>query len=150
MWDICMRNICCPTFRGQQLKTVVHPKESMIVIKHRTTGQRLYAVEEPTLEGADLAGVHLAGADLRGMKLIGADLSAADLTGAILDDADLSFADLSGARLAHASLCRTNLSTTQLPPGYPGGRPAHRRQSLRCGPLWRRSHPCGPHTSDAH
>ncbi len=66
------------------------------------------------LSGADLSGADLAGTDLHRANLSGADLSGADLSWANLSGADLSWANLSGADLYRADLSWTNLSGADL------------------------------------
>ena len=106
-----------------------------IEIKHRFTDAVIYtaevadsikselrlraALEQATvnkanLSGADLSGANLSGANLSGADLRGADLSGADLSGANLSDADLSGANLSGADLSGANLRGADLSGADL------------------------------------
>jgi uncharacterized protein YjbI with pentapeptide repeats len=89
-----------------------------IEIKHRFTGNVLYACDAENLKtavvkaaksgaylgGADLGGADLGGADLRCAYLGGADLGGADLGGADLRCAYLGGADLRGAYLGGAYL----------------------------------------------
>jgi hypothetical protein len=66
------------------------------------------------LDGAPLAGAHLAGIDLRGSRLCWADLRGADLSGALLSETDLLCADLRDAQLAGVDLSRSNLRGARL------------------------------------
>jgi uncharacterized protein YjbI with pentapeptide repeats len=80
----------------------------MIEIKHRFTGNVLYACDAANMKEALVKAV-ISGADLRGAYLSGADLSGADLRGAYLSGAYLSGADLSGEKLAISPLSITGL-----------------------------------------
>ena len=66
------------------------------------------------LSRADLSGANLSRADLSGADLYGANLSGADLYGANLYGADLYGADLYGADLSRADLSRADLSRADL------------------------------------
>ena len=88
---------------------------SMIVIRHKDTGEPLLEVAAETLAGADLEGAMLLCADLKGADLRGAhlrvvDLCQADLRGATLDGADLRDADATLANLVGATLRGADLT----------------------------------------
>jgi hypothetical protein len=94
-----------------------------IEIKHRYTGEVLYASETKTLIAAleeavagdaGLRGANLRGANLRGANLRGANLREADLRGADLREADLCDAGLRGANLRGANLREANLREADL------------------------------------
>jgi hypothetical protein len=106
-----------------------------IEIKHRFTGNVLYACDAENLKtavvkaaksgaylgGADLGGADLGGADLRCAYLGGADLGGADLGGADLRCAYLGGADLGGADLGGADLRCAYLGGADLRGAYLGG-----------------------------
>ena len=88
---------------------------SMIVIRHKDTGEPLLEVAAETLAGADLEGAMLLCADLKGADLRGAhlrvvDLSQADLRSATLDEADLRDADATLANLVGATFRGADLT----------------------------------------
>jgi hypothetical protein len=101
-----------------------------IDIKHRFTGNVLYACDAENLKdalvkavksGADLGGADLGGADLGGAYLRGAYLGGAYLGGAYLGGADLGGADLGGADLGGADLGGADLGGAYLRGAYLGG-----------------------------
>jgi hypothetical protein len=101
-----------------------------IEIKHRFTGNVLYACDAENMkaavikavkEGAYLGGAYLGGAYLRGADLRGAYLRGADLRGAYLRGADLRGADLRGAYLGGADLGDADLRGADLRGAYLGG-----------------------------
>ena len=75
---------------------------------------KLWMINDPEGERADLSGADLSGANLSGADLRYADLSGADLSGANLSGADLRYANLSGADLSGANLSGANLSDADL------------------------------------
>jgi uncharacterized protein YjbI with pentapeptide repeats len=102
----------------------------MIEIKHRFTGNVLFACDAGNLKeavvkavkgGADLGGAYLRGADLRGADLRDAYLRDAYLGGADLRDADLRDAYLGGADLRDADLRDAYLGGAYLRDAYLGG-----------------------------
>ena len=73
------------------LITISKRKLNSILNKHK-----MWLLNDPEGERADLSGADLSGANLRGADLRGADLSGADLRGANLRGADLRGASLIG------------------------------------------------------
>ena len=98
-------------------------------IKHRRSGEVLFAIETSSLKlaaeaavksgailrGAKLRRATLWGADLREANLRGADLREANLRGADLGGADLWEADLRGANLWRANLREADLDFSTFP-----------------------------------
>ena len=92
------------------MKRITKDELDVFLRKHK-----LWLIDDPSgeranLSGADLSGADLSGANLWGANLSGADLSRADLSGANLWGANLSGADLSRADLSRADLSRADLS----------------------------------------
>jgi len=96
-----------------------------IEIKHRWTGNTLFAGEFDSLglavlaaiaQSADLRSANLGGADLRSADLRSADLRSADLGGADLRSANLGGADLRSADLRSADLGGADLRSANLSP----------------------------------
>ena len=75
---------------------------------------KLWLIDDPEGQRADLRGANLWGADLRRADLRGADLQRADLRGADLWGADLWGADLRGADLRGANLWGADLRRADL------------------------------------
>ena len=86
------------------MKKITKNELDKILRKHK-----LWLMNDPEGEMADLYRANLSGANLSGADLPGADLSGADLSGA-----DLSWANLSGTNLSGADLYRANLSWANL------------------------------------
>ena len=87
------------------MKKITKDELDVFLRKHK-----LWLVDDPEGERADLSGANLRGANLSGANLRGADLRGADLWGADLSGADLCGADLWGADLWGADLWGANLS----------------------------------------
>ena len=82
---------------------------------------KMWLLDDPEGERANLRGADLRGADLRGADLRGADLTGADLRGANLREANLRGADLRGADLTGADLRGANLREANLREADLGG-----------------------------
>ncbi len=91
------------------MKKITQAELEVFLRKHK-----LWLVNDPEGERADLRRADLFGADLFGANLSGANLSGANLSGANLRRADLSGANLSGANLRRADLSGANLSGANL------------------------------------
>jgi hypothetical protein len=87
---------------------------TVVLIKHRDTGQVLRCVAGDTLAGSDLAMAGLTGADLLGANLSGANLRNALLCNANLAESNLSGARMDGAIASGADLTRADLHGTDL------------------------------------
>ena len=70
---------------------------------------KLWLVDDPDGQEADLFGANLRGADLRGANLFGTDLRGANLQWADLRDTDLRKADLRGAKNINYPICGADL-----------------------------------------
>ena len=79
------------------MKKITYDELQVFLRKHK-----LWLIDDPAGERANLSGADLSGANLWGANLWGANLSGADLSGANLSGANLSGADLSGANLSGA------------------------------------------------
>jgi hypothetical protein len=86
------------------MKKITQAELEVFLRKHK-----LWLVNDPEGERADLRCTNLSGADLSGTNLSGADLYGADLFGANLSGANLSGADLSVTNLFGANLFGANL-----------------------------------------
>ena len=91
------------------LITISKRKLNYILNKHK-----MWLLNDPRGERADLRGANLMGANLREADLRGADLSGADLYKADLREAELIEANLRGANLRGADLYGTNLVSADL------------------------------------
>ena len=96
------------------LKRITQAELEVFLRKHK-----LWLIDDPegeraNLTRADLYGANLTGADLYGANLTGADLYGADLTGANLTGANLTRANLTRANLTGANLTRANLTGADL------------------------------------
>ena len=91
------------------MKKITKNELDKILRKHK-----LWLMNDPEGEIADLSWVDLSWVDLSGADLPGADLSGADLSGADLSGADLSWVDLSEANLSEANLSGANLYRANL------------------------------------
>ena len=91
------------------LITISKHKLNSILNKHK-----MWLLNDPEGERANLCGADLRGADLMGANLYKAYLCGADLMGANLMRANLSGADLMGADLCGANLCGADLRGADL------------------------------------
>ena len=91
------------------MKKITKEELDLFLRKHK-----LWLVDDPEGERADLSGADLSGADLSGANLSGADLYRADLSGANLKWANLYGANLRGANLSGANLKWADLSGANL------------------------------------
>ena len=91
------------------MKKITKNELDKILRKHK-----LWLMNDPEGEMADLSWVDLSEANLSGADLPGADLSGADLSGADLSWVDLSEANFSWANLSGTNLYRANLSEANL------------------------------------
>ena len=92
------------------IRKKITPEELEVYLRKH----KLWIMNDPAGERADLRGANLYGADLRGADLRGADLYGANLRGADLYGADLYGADLYGADLYGANLYGANLRGADL------------------------------------
>ena len=91
------------------MKKITRGELDVFLRKHK-----LWLINDPEGERADLSGADLSGVDLSGADLSGANLSGANLFRASLYGANLFRASLSGANLFRASLSGANLSGANL------------------------------------
>ena len=91
------------------LITISKHKLNFILNKHK-----MWLLNDPRGERADLRGANLIGANLREVNLMGANLREADLRGTDLSGADLYKADLREAELIEANLRGANLRGADL------------------------------------
>ena len=96
------------------MKNITKEELDSILNKHKMWLLNDPEGERADLRGADLSGANLFRANLWGANLWGANLSRTDLRGANLSAADLSRADLSAADLSGADLSGANLSGADL------------------------------------
>ena len=92
------------------MKKITKNELDKILRKHK-----LWLMNDPEGEMANLSEADLSEADLSGANLSGANLSKANLSEADLSWANLSWANLSWANLYRANLYRANLSGANLP-----------------------------------
>ena len=91
------------------MKKITKNELDKILRKHK-----LWMMNDPEGEMANLSWVDLSGADLSRADLPGADLSRADLSWVDLSEANLSWVDLSEANLSEANLSGANLYRADL------------------------------------
>ena len=91
------------------MKKITKEELDVFLRKHK-----LWLINDPEGERADLSGADLYGADLSGADLTRANLYGANLYGANLTRANLTGADLSGANLYGADLTRADLTRANL------------------------------------
>ena len=91
------------------MKKITKNELDKILRKHK-----LWLMNDPEGEMANLSWANLSEANLSGANLSGANLSGANLSGASLYRANLSWVDLSGANLYRANLSWANLSEANL------------------------------------
>ena len=87
------------------MKRITKAELEVFLRKHK-----LWLVNDPEGERANLTGANLTGANLTGADLTRADLYGANLTGANLTGANLTGANLYGANLTGADLTRADLT----------------------------------------
>ena len=91
------------------MKKITQEELEVFLRKHKLWLVNAPDGERADLYGADLYGADLSGADLRGANFYRANLSRANLSGADLSGADISGADLYGANLSGADLSGADL-----------------------------------------
>ena len=91
------------------MKKIAQAELEVFLWKHK-----LWLMDDPEGERADLTGANLTRANLYGADLYGADLYGANLTSANLYGADLTRANLTSANLTGANLTGANLTGANL------------------------------------
>ena len=91
------------------MKRITREELEVFLRKHK-----LWLIDDPNGERANLTRANLTGANLTGANLTGANLTRANLTGANLYGADLTGANLYGANLTRADLTGADLTGANL------------------------------------